>query len=73
MAIKLSNDVNLNDATAVSKTGYTKAEIGDIGVYLSKRSENFGLIFDPVTKFFRAKDTNGNFVNQGLEDFDPKH
>jgi putative alpha-1,2-mannosidase len=73
MAIKLSNDVNLDDATAIAKTGSTKAEIRDMGNYLSKRSENFPLIFDPTTQFFRAKDEHGNFVQQGLGNFDPKN
>jgi putative alpha-1,2-mannosidase len=73
MAVKLSNDTSLDDATAITVTGSNKAQIRDIGNYLLRRAENFALIFDPETKFFRAKNTTGQFVNQGFEEFNPEH
>ena len=35
--------------------------------FFSKRAQNYRNLFDPETKFFRAKDVNGNFI----EPFDP--
>jgi putative alpha-1,2-mannosidase len=71
MAIKLANDPNLTDQKAKQETGETKQEIKDTGNFLLRRAENFGVLFDNETGFFRGKDRDGNFILQDGKPFNP--
>jgi putative alpha-1,2-mannosidase len=71
MALKLARDKRLTDDLAVSKTGDTKQQMIDTANYLLRRSKNFGVLFDSDSKFFRAKDLDGNFVSHDGLPFNP--
>lgn len=64
LAYKLVNDNNLTDSLIETKTGQTRAQIRSIAQYFYNESQNYPLSFDNDAKFFRGKQTNGQFAQQ---------